>query len=280
MRTSLLLVDQNRLHRQGLRALFEAGREFDVIGEAQDSREATQITITHAPDLILIDSQSPDDRDIDIIAQIKRRMAYVRIVVLTDVLTDARAHELISAGVNRCVPKVASFEELLNALRSVAAGLAVDVSESGAEAHPRLAASAGAPNDRLSRLTTRERSILQLITEGCTNRAAAGCLGVSQKTVEKHRANLMRKLGVHNATELMSAAVGMGLAQPPALRMPRAGPDHFERPQADDIRRPPCGLQAARPSPGARSARAQPPEGVKETWGNPAFPCESSSAAR
>ena len=231
MRTSLLLVDHNRLHRQGLRALFEAGRDFEVIGEAQDSREATQIAITHVPDLILIDSQSPDDRDIDIIAQIKRRMAYVRIVVLTDVLTDSRAHELISAGVNRCLPKVASFEELLNALRSVAAGnkyLAVDVSESGVDAHPHLAASAGAPNDRLSRLTTRERSILQLITEGCTNRAAAGCLGVSQKTVEKHRANLMRKLGVHNATELMSAAVGMGLAQPPALRMARAGPVQFE----------------------------------------------------
>lgn len=231
MRTSLLLVDHNRLHRQGLRALFEADREFEVIGEVQDSREAIQIAITHAPDLILIDSQRPDDRDIDTIAQIRRRMSYVRIVVLTDVLTDDRAHELFSAGVNRCVPKVASFEELLDELRSVAAGtkdLTADVSGSGVDAHPQLAASAGAQHDRLSRLTTRERSILQLITEGCTNRAAAGCLGVSQKTVEKHRANLMRKLGVHNATELMFAAVGLGLVPPPALRSLRAGSVQFE----------------------------------------------------
>lgn len=196
MRTSLLLADHNRLLRQGLRELLKGCGEFEVIAEARDSGEAIGIAITRAPDLILIDSRLPGLDETNAVTQIKRRLPDVRIVMLAaaaeDALPDSRP------GADAYVRKDVSFEGFLEVLRRVDAG----------KRSPDHAAAAP-----LSRLTPRERGILESIAQGRTNRATAGLLGVSQKTVEKHRASLMRKLGVHNATELMFTAAEMGLVR-------------------------------------------------------------------
>jgi DNA-binding NarL/FixJ family response regulator len=220
MRTSILLVDQNSLLRQGLRSLLSADGEFEVIGEACDGMQALQRAVANSPDIMLIDAQLPGLSGIETVAQIKRRLPSVRIVMLTDAMSDDSVRESLSAGADGYVLKDTSFEELLTALRSVAAGrkyLSPDVSALLVDGFLNPAANGSGENELMSKLTLRERSILQLIAEGRTNRNTAAYLSVSQKTVEKHRANLMRKLGVRNATELMFAATDMGLVARPTL---------------------------------------------------------------
>jgi DNA-binding NarL/FixJ family response regulator len=218
MRTSILLVDHNCLLRQGLRALLDADGEFEVIGEASNALQAIQRVLDNRPELMLIDSQLPGLRGIETIALIKRRVPGVRIVMLVDAATDDCLREPLNAGVAGHVLKDSSFQELHAALRCVAAGrncLIPDAAAPLVDGCLVCAAQCDCACDPLARLTARERSILRLIVEGRTNRATAACLSVSEKTVEKHRANLMRKLGVHNAIELMFAALKMGMVEHP-----------------------------------------------------------------
>jgi DNA-binding NarL/FixJ family response regulator len=217
MRTSILIVDPNRMLRQGLRSLFHADGEFEVAGEAGDAALALQHAQSLHPDIVLLDSQLPGAPCVALVSQLRLRNPDIGIVMLTVTLSDGVSSAACGAMADALVPKDASFEELRHALRSVAAG----------EPHPNPALVSTTRSDLaavsvsdsaaplLAKLTPRERSILELIAQGRTNRAAAGQLHVSQKTVEKHRANLMRKLGVHNATELMFMATDLGLVGRP-----------------------------------------------------------------
>ncbi len=225
MRTSILIVDANRMVRQGLRSLLTVDGEFQVAGEAGDATQALQHAQSLCPDIVLIDSQLPGVPCAGLVSALRLRNPDIGIVVLTGALSDSASPAACVALADAVVPKDASFEDLQHALRSVAAG--------NKHLSPALASPTGgdrpAPSDSasvaplLARLTPRERSIFELIAQGRTNRATAGELSVSQKTVEKHRANLMRKLGVHNATELMFMATDMGLARRPSFaRRPTA----------------------------------------------------------
>jgi DNA-binding NarL/FixJ family response regulator len=215
MRTSILLVDGNRMLREGLRSLLAADGEFAVIGEAGNEREAVECAVLSWPDLMLIDSQLPGASAAATIAQIKRRACGVRVVVLTPGAPRTAAGDPLADLADACVPKHASFEELRSALRSVVAGCtrvgAALAAPSTQASAPGLAEST-AGRTLQNKLTPRERSILESIAQGRTNRATAVHLGVSQKTVEKHRANLMRKLLVRDAAALMTAAAGLGLS--------------------------------------------------------------------
>ena len=231
LRTTILLVDPNCLLRQGLRSLLNADGEFEVIGEACDGMQAMQRAALHCPVLMLIDSQLPGLCGIETVARIKRRLPTIRVVMLSDAMTDDCVRESLSAGADGYVLKDANFEDLLSALRSVAAGkryLSPEVSALLVEGYLNPSSRAENEHDGIAKLTARERSILQLVAEGRTNGATAAYLSVSKKTVEKHRANLMRKLGVHNATELMFAATDMGLVERPAHAKRRSAPAPFE----------------------------------------------------
>jgi DNA-binding NarL/FixJ family response regulator len=228
---SILLVDQNTLFRQGLRALLKAQGEFEVIGEACDGKEASNQALACQPDLVLIDTALHGLSGLQATAQIKRRQPGTRIILLTQTKTNDCVREALLAGVDGYVLKDASFEELLIALRSVALGkiyLGPDVSQLLVQGYLSPQSAAGARADASSQLTARERSILQLVAEGRTNRAAAEFLHISPKTVEKHRASLMRKFGLRNATELAFAAMDMGLIERPALRQQRTSATHVE----------------------------------------------------
>ena len=228
---TILLVDHNVLLRQGIRSLLNSQAEFEVIAEARDGREAMHKALAQPPDLVLIDAQLRGLDGIQTTAQLKRRLPQVRVVMLTETKTNDSVRESLQAGADGYVLKDASFEELLMALRSVALGkkyLSPDVS-------PLLVAGYLNPNstgangpDGLSKLTLRERGILQLVAEGRTNRATAEFLSVSPKTVEKHRANVMRKLGLRNATELVFAAMELGLVERPSFQQNRRPPVRFE----------------------------------------------------
>jgi DNA-binding NarL/FixJ family response regulator len=217
MTIRILLVDENNLFRKGLAALLSSEPDFLVVGDIGGGKNALQASLQIEPDIVLMDVQLAGVNGLETGAQIKRRQPHVRVVLLTSVKTEEYVRAALRFGADGYVLKDASFEELQISLRSVAMGkkyLSPDVSAHVVDSflRPDLARPA---SSRLEALTPRERSILQLVAEGRTNRGAADFLNVSPKTVEKHRASLMHKLGLRNAAELTLAALDLGLIQRP-----------------------------------------------------------------
>lgn len=220
MKHRILIVEDHNLLRQGLRSLVSTLPDFEVIGEARDGKEAVRQALALTPDLILMDLSMPGMNGMEATAQIKRRLPQIRVIALTAYKTDEYVREALRAGADGFVLKDASYEELVLALRHVAIGkrfLSADVSSQLVDtllhgAQTTSSSQAAAPWELL---TPRERSILKLIAEGRTNRAAAEYLNVSPKTVEKHRASVMRKLGLRNVSELTLVALESGLIERP-----------------------------------------------------------------
>jgi DNA-binding NarL/FixJ family response regulator len=220
MKKRILLVEDHRLLRQGFRSLVSTLPDFEVVGEARDGKEAIRQCLSLSPDLIMMDLSMPGMTGIEATTQIKRRMPKVRVLALTAYKTDEYVREALRAGADGYVLKDASYEELVLALRQVVTGkrfVSANVSGHLDDAMLRdtqPSTSSVAPTAWNS-LTTRERSILKLIAEGNTNRAAAEYLNVSPKTIEKHRASVMRKLGLRTVTELVVVALEVGLIERP-----------------------------------------------------------------
>ena len=216
MKHRTLIVEDHNLLRQGLRSIVAALPDFEVVGEAREGKEAIRQAMTLQPDLILMDLSMPGMNGIEATAQIKRRMAHIRIIALTAFKSDEYVREALRAGADGYVMKDASYDELLIALRSVMTGktfLSPDVS--GHLVDRFLQRGQGAASRPWDKLTPRERSIFKLIAEGRTNRAAATYLNLSPKTIEKHRASVMRKLGLRNVAELTLVALECGLIERP-----------------------------------------------------------------
>jgi DNA-binding NarL/FixJ family response regulator len=217
MSIRVVLVDENTLFRLGLCALISGDEEFKVVSHVRTGKEAIQAALSINPDVMLMDIVLAGSNGLEVVAQIKRRQPQVKIVMLTSFKTEDYVREALRAGADGYVLKDAALDELLMALRSVAKGknyLSPDVSAHVVNSflHPQAN---GAKSSRLESLTRRERSILQLIAEGRTNRSAAEFLSLSPKTVEKHRANLMHKLGLRSAVELTLVALELGLIERP-----------------------------------------------------------------
>jgi len=220
MKKRIMIVEDHNLLRQGLRSLVSTLPDFDVVGEARDGKEAVRLALSLIPDLIMMDLSMPGMNGIEATAQIKRRLPQIRVIALTAYKTDEYVREALRAGADGYVLKDASYEELVLALRSVAVGkrfLSADVSGHLVDAliNGGQAAAPAAPASPWNKLTARERSILKLIAEGRTNRGAAEYLNVSPKTIEKHRASVMRKLGLRNVAELTLVALESGLIERP-----------------------------------------------------------------
>ena len=220
MKKRILLVEDHSLLRQGLRSLVSTLPDFEVVGEARDGKEAIRQCLALSPDLVMMDLSMPGMTGIEATTQIKRRLPNVRVLALTAYKTDEYVCEALRAGADGYVLKDASYEELVLALRHVVMGkrfLSADVSGHLVDAliqGTQPSAATGTPTP-WNKLTARERSILKLIAEGRTNRAAAEFLNVSPKTIEKHRASVMRKLGLRNVTELAIVALEIGLIERP-----------------------------------------------------------------
>lgn len=230
MTTRVLLVDDCNLFRLGLSALISARDECSVVAHVSSGREAVHASLEINPDVVLMDVMLAGFNMLSVVSQIKRHQPHVKVVILTAFRTEDSVRTALRAGADGYVLKDASVDELLLAIRSVAKGmnyLSPDVSRHVVQSflHPERN---GPIASRLDILTRRERSVLQLVAEGRTNRGAAEFLSLSPKTVEKHRATLMQKLGLRNAAELTLAAVELGLIKSPlaiarALEAPAEG---------------------------------------------------------
>jgi DNA-binding NarL/FixJ family response regulator len=220
MNIKLLLVDEHHLFRRGMASLLAQDSDFKIVADLDNSKEVMRHLAREEPDIVLMDLRSHGIAGLDTILQIKRRSSQTRVVLLTTLRAEEYVRYALRAGVDGYILKDAGVSELTMALRSVAAGkkyLSPDVSGHVVESflHPEHALER---TSRIDQLTQRERGVLQLIAEGRTNRSAADFLCGSSKTVEKHRSNLMQKLGLSNATELTLAAIVMGLIEvPPAI---------------------------------------------------------------
>ena len=203
-RLSIVLADDHTILREGLRALLTADSSFEVVGEARDGREAVRCVENLGPDLLLMDLSMPRMSGMDAIREIKKRYPETKIIALTVHKTEEYLLTTLQAGADGFVLKDATHGELITAIKSVMGGksyLSPGVSEKVIEGYLKGKKSSRSLSSWES-LSQREREVLKLIAEGYKNKEIAGDLCISLKTVEKHRANLMKKLDLHNAAAL------------------------------------------------------------------------------
>jgi DNA-binding NarL/FixJ family response regulator len=209
----IVLVEDHTILREGLRALLSADPKFKIVGEADDGREAIRRVDKLAPDLVVMDLSMPRMTGMDAIREIKRRHPTTKIIALTVHKTDEYLHTTLHAGADGYVLKDATRVEVLLAIQNVLKGktyLSPSVSNTVIEGYLEGKENQ-IPSPRLGLLSPREREVLKLIAEGYKNKEIAADLFISLKTVEKHRANLMKKLDLHNAAALTTFAIEQGL---------------------------------------------------------------------
>jgi len=211
----IVIAEDHAILREGLKGLLSASSDFAVVGEAADGREAIRCVTEHQPDLLLIDLSMPRMNGTEAIREIKRRFPQIKILVLTMHKTEDHIIVALEAGADGYLLKDNTHSELLLALTSVlddksyiSPGISRQVIQGFLETTRRSALQF--PGDSL---TQREREILKLIGEGCRNKEIAEQLCISFKTVEKHRANLRRKLDLHTTLALATYAKEKGLVE-------------------------------------------------------------------
>ncbi len=209
--TGIVIIESHGILREGLRALIELEADLRVVGEAGTAAEGLRIVQSTDPALVITDLAPLGSSGLRIIEQLRAASAKARVVVLTTYCTDEYIRAALSAGADGYVLTGASRTELLHAVRAVIGGqkyFSQPVSARLVSGYLRRhAPSAGA----YPRITEREREVLTHVALGESNKRVAMALRLSVKTVEKHRANLMRKLELHNTASLTMFAVRNGL---------------------------------------------------------------------
>jgi two-component system response regulator NreC len=209
----VLLADDHAMFREGLRSLFATEGDIEVVGEASDGEEAVRKAGELLPEVVVMDIQMPALNGIEATRRIRAALPQVKVLVLSMYDDEEHVQRLLAAGASGYTLKRATSDELVRALREVAAGnmpldpgIAAKVVKDYVRRMQRDEEAAAAGD-----LTPRELEVLRLVAEGHTNQAIGERLGLSRKTVDVHRANLMRKLDIHDVTELVKYALRRGL---------------------------------------------------------------------
>jgi len=216
-RTRCLLVDDHTLVRQGVRRLLDDEPDFEVVDEASNATEAMQKVLEHVPDLILMDVGMPGLSPFEAARVIQRDSPSIKVLFLTMHEDEEYVMQALSTGATGYVLKDASAAELIHALREVRAGgqyispralHRLTRQPAPSSSNPRLGPGSSAP-------TPREREVIKMIAEGKSAKEIAGLLGLSVKTVEAHKFNLMRKLNIHNKAQLVTYAIQKKIVKMP-----------------------------------------------------------------
>ncbi len=210
--TTIILADDHRIVRQGLHALLKAESDFNVIGEAGDGLEALEMVKKLNPDVAVLDLMMPGLNGLEVARQISKQTQHTKVIILSMYDDEGFVLEALSNGVSAYVLKDAGSTDLIKAVREVRDGhrfLSSPLSDRAIEVYEHLTKSG--KMDKYETLTTREREVLQLSAEGRTNSEIAERLGISVRTSETHRSNVMHKLGVHTQADLTRYAIKRGI---------------------------------------------------------------------
>jgi DNA-binding NarL/FixJ family response regulator len=208
----VLIADDHGIVRSGLRLLLERQPDIEVIAEAADGAEAREIAVRERPDLAILDVRMPKLTGLQVTREIKRHVPEVSVLILSMHDDERYLFEALKAGASGYVLKTQADADLMEAIRAVERGepfltpsaqqaLIKDVLERG-------------PDETEEGLTPREEEIVKLVAEAHTTREIAEILHLSEKTVENHRGNAMRKLGMRDRVELVRYAIRRGLIEP------------------------------------------------------------------
>jgi two-component system response regulator NreC len=210
--TTIVLADDHALIREGLRTVLGGEGDWSVVGEAADGLEAVVFAEQLQPDVLIVDLMLPALSGLEVIHQVSRRVPHTHIVALSMHANESYVLAALRNGAQAYALKDASSREIVQAVREVLAGhryLSPPLSQYALEAYIQKAK--GMPLDPYETLTTREREVLHLVAQGKTTPAIAERLNLSPRTVETHRTNLMRKLGLRSQTDVIRYALQRGL---------------------------------------------------------------------
>lgn len=211
-RVRVLLAEDHTIVRQGVKKLIEE-QSIDVIAEVDNGQDAISRTVELSPDVVIMDISMPVMRGIEATIRIKKEAPGSKVIILTIHDEESYLFGALDAGADGYVVKGEDVGILMEAIETVMSGevyLSPEVPTDALEKYNKHKKSGKAP-DEFSRLTLREREILQLIAEGYTSKQIAEKKFISVKTVENHRANIMNKLGIHETAGLVRYAIQIGL---------------------------------------------------------------------
>ena len=209
----VLLADDHTVIRAGLRALLERRPDLEVVGEAENGRQAVEMTSSLGPDVVVMDIGMPGLNGIEATRQIAKGQPAGAVVILSMHSDETYVMRALNAGARAYLLKDSAEADLLRAIQAVSQGksfFSPKISRILAEDYVRLLQQKGA-QDSYELLTGREREILQLLAEGKTNKEVAAVLNLSLYTVETHRGNILQKLNLHSSAELVLYAVRKGI---------------------------------------------------------------------
>ena len=210
--TTIVLADDHHVVRQGLRALLEAVPGLRVVGDTGDGLAVPELVERLKPDVLIVDVMMPGLNGLEVTRRVSRRSPQTHVVVLSMHANEAYVLEALRAGATAYVLKDSTSDELVRAVQNAVAGfryLSPPLSELAIEAYVKKAEANTL--DPYEMLTAREREVLHLAAEGLTRAEIGKRLSISPRTVETHRANLMRKLGIRNQSELIRYAFQKGI---------------------------------------------------------------------
>jgi DNA-binding NarL/FixJ family response regulator len=213
---TILVAEDHAIVRQGLCGLLKTDAQFKIVGEARNGREAVELALTLKPAVILMDIAMPMLNGLEATRQVLLANPGARVLILSAHSDDVYVERLTEAGAVGFIEKQTSAEVLTQAIREVAAGrpffsASITKRQQDATSQPRKRD--GLPKANARRLTGRENEVLQMVAEGSANKQIAAELGISIKTVEKHRQHLMDKLNIHDTAGLTRHAIATGVIQ-------------------------------------------------------------------
>lgn len=209
----VLLVDDHELMREGLRAILEREKDVEVVGEASSGRAAVELARTLEPDVVVMDVAMKDSNGIEATRQLRSAHPGVKVIALSSHSDSRYVNAMLDAGACGYVLKANAYDDLRRALVAAQQGksyLCPDVTESVVGASLRTGERGPAPR-QVTSLSPREREVLQLLAEGLSSPEIGKRLYIATTTVESHRRNVMRKLGMHSVADLTKYAIREGL---------------------------------------------------------------------
>lgn len=208
----VLLAEDHTIVRKGLRSLLQGQSGIDVVAEAEEGRQAVRLAEQLGPDVVLMDFSMPGLNGLEATRQIIERVPGTKVLVLTRHMNQEYVDRILEAGASGYLVKKSAPEELVIAIQAVQRGDSyLDPAIATTIIRGYLGKSKPGSEDRYEKLTPRQREVLQLIAEGRANREIAAILHISVKTVENHRASLMKALDLHSTAELTQYAIRTGI---------------------------------------------------------------------